>query len=293
MAFSIADSAASALAPSGPPACAMSGRPPPPLPPSACGRDLDQIDRAEARGEIGGDADHDAGLAVLGDADDGDHAGADLLLAVVDQALEVLGLDALDRARHQLDVADFAHAAGRRRAIAGAAAHRELLARVRQIALELLALFHQRGDARRHVLDRWCAVRLPRSSPAPWYRWRACAHGVRSAPRCGARRRQPRFRRSPKSVRYRRCGGHGCRRTVRPTSRARSGRARGPLAHRHHADLVAVFFAEQRARTGLAGVVDAHQPRRDLVILQHHVVGDVLDAGTGCTEVVSCWRTIL
>src|SRR5690242_758915 len=34
MAFSIADSAASALAPSGPPACAMSGRPPPPLPPS-------------------------------------------------------------------------------------------------------------------------------------------------------------------------------------------------------------------------------------------------------------------
>src|SRR5258708_4810441 len=35
IAFSIADSAASALEPSGPPACAMSGRPPPPLPPSA------------------------------------------------------------------------------------------------------------------------------------------------------------------------------------------------------------------------------------------------------------------
>src|SRR5262249_29978437 len=35
MAFSIAESAAAALAPSGPPACAMSGRPPPPLPPSA------------------------------------------------------------------------------------------------------------------------------------------------------------------------------------------------------------------------------------------------------------------
>ena len=35
IAFSIAASAASALAPSGPPACAMSGRPPPPLPPSA------------------------------------------------------------------------------------------------------------------------------------------------------------------------------------------------------------------------------------------------------------------
>src|SRR3981189_2201352 len=35
IAFSIAASAAAALAPSGPPACAMSGRPPPPLPPSA------------------------------------------------------------------------------------------------------------------------------------------------------------------------------------------------------------------------------------------------------------------
>src|SRR3981189_2013058 len=35
IAFSIAVSAAVALAPSGPPACAMSGRPPPPLPPSA------------------------------------------------------------------------------------------------------------------------------------------------------------------------------------------------------------------------------------------------------------------
>src|ERR1043165_7144029 len=35
IACSIADSAASALAPSGPPACAMSGLPPPPLPPSA------------------------------------------------------------------------------------------------------------------------------------------------------------------------------------------------------------------------------------------------------------------
>src|SRR5258708_39469593 len=34
IAFSIADSAAPALAPSGPPAWAMSGRPPPPLPPS-------------------------------------------------------------------------------------------------------------------------------------------------------------------------------------------------------------------------------------------------------------------
>src|SRR5262245_3909330 len=71
----------------------------------------DEFDRVEARGEIGGDADHDAGLAVLSDADNSDDARADLLLAVVDQALEVLGLDALDRARQQFDVADLAHSA--------------------------------------------------------------------------------------------------------------------------------------------------------------------------------------
>src|SRR5260370_38864452 len=35
IAFSMAESAAPALAPSGPPACAISGRPPPPFPPRA------------------------------------------------------------------------------------------------------------------------------------------------------------------------------------------------------------------------------------------------------------------
>ena len=54
--------------------------------------------------------------------------------------------------------------------------------------------------------------------------------------------------------------------------------SRGALAHRHDANLVAVFFAEQGASAGVAGVVHRHQPRRDLVVLQHDVVGDVLDA---------------
>ena len=93
------------------------------------------------------------GLAVLGNADDRDNAGADLLLAVVNQALQILGLDAFDRAGEQLDAAGFAHAAVRRCAIAGAAAHRELLARLRQIALQLLSFFHQRRNTRRHVVD--------------------------------------------------------------------------------------------------------------------------------------------
>ncbi len=63
----------------------------------------------------------------------------------------------------------------------------------------------------------------------------------------------------------------------RPAERVGAVLARG-LAHRHHAHLVAVFFAEQRAGSRFAGVVHRHQPRRDLVILQHHFVGDILDA---------------
>ena len=103
-----------ALEPSGPPAWAMSGRPPPPLPPSACRADLDEVDGVVGCDQVVGDADGEAGLAVLGDADDGDDAGADLLLAVVDQAAQVLGVEPLHRARHQLDLADGAHRALRR-----------------------------------------------------------------------------------------------------------------------------------------------------------------------------------
>ncbi len=111
-AASIAASAASAFDPSGPPACAMSGLPPPPLPPSTSAPFLHQIDGVEARDQIVGDADHDAGLAVAGDADNGDNAGADLFLAFVGEAAQVLEIDAFHRARHQLHVADGAHAIG-------------------------------------------------------------------------------------------------------------------------------------------------------------------------------------
>ncbi len=83
----MAASAASALAPSGPPACAMSGRPPPPLPPEHLGGPAHQIDGREPSDEIGRHADDDAGLAVRGDADKGDDAGPELLLALVGEAL--------------------------------------------------------------------------------------------------------------------------------------------------------------------------------------------------------------
>ena len=84
------------------------------------------------------------------------------LFTVIGEALEVFHLDVFDRTRHQLDVADFADAGRTRRRSVGrgrAAAHRELLARIRQVALQLLALFHQGGDARRHVVERGAQLR--------------------------------------------------------------------------------------------------------------------------------------
>src|SRR5687768_12648717 len=86
------------------------GAPAPALAAERLGPFADEIDRIQPAGEIAGDADHDARLAVLADADDRDHARAKLLLALVSEAFQVLDVDAGDRARHQLDVADLAHA---------------------------------------------------------------------------------------------------------------------------------------------------------------------------------------
>src|SRR5436190_1559287 len=49
------------------------------------------------------------------------------------------------------------------------------------------------------------------------------------------------------------------------------------LAHRDDADLIAILLAEQGAGASLARLVHRHQARGDLVILQHHLVGDVLN----------------
>src|SRR5262249_62276464 len=92
-----------------------------------------QLDGGEATGQVRRDADHDARLALLGDADDGDHARAEALLALVGEAAQVLEIDALDRARQKLDIADEAHAV---RALRAGAAHGELLLRLGQLAFE-------------------------------------------------------------------------------------------------------------------------------------------------------------
>ena len=50
------------------------------------------------------------------------------------------------------------------------------------------------------------------------------------------------------------------------------------LTHRHNADLVAVFFAEQGARAGLPCIIERHHSRRHRRVLQHEFVGDIFDA---------------
>ena len=140
----MAASAASAFDPSGPPACAISGRPPPPLPPSASAPLRTKSTALKRADEIVGDADDDAGFAILGNTDNSDNPGADLLLAFVGEAAEILQVDALDRAGHEFDVADDADAVG---AVGlSSTAHGELLLRLRQFAFDTLALVEQGGD---------------------------------------------------------------------------------------------------------------------------------------------------
>src|SRR5262245_39494276 len=62
---------------------------------------LHEVDRIEALGEIAGDAHHDAGLAIAAHANDRDNPRANLLLALVGEAAQVLQVDAFNRARHQ------------------------------------------------------------------------------------------------------------------------------------------------------------------------------------------------
>jgi hypothetical protein len=68
-----------------------------------------------------------------------------LLLAVVDQAAQVLRRDALHHAREQLDGAELAHRRWRR-GPAPAAAKGKLPLGVGKLALELAALVEERGN---------------------------------------------------------------------------------------------------------------------------------------------------
>ncbi len=71
-----------------------------------------KVDSIETRNKVVGDTNDDAGLAIAGNADDSDHTGADLFLALIGEAAQVFQFDAFYRARHQLDVANRAQAVG-------------------------------------------------------------------------------------------------------------------------------------------------------------------------------------
>src|SRR5262249_17853679 len=107
-----------------------------------------QIDRIEALHQIRRDGDYKAGLAVARHAHDGDHSGADLLLAVVRKALQVLDLDARHHTGQQLHVANLAHAVAPRTL---AAPHSELAPGVGHFALQPPAIVHERRDALRQL----------------------------------------------------------------------------------------------------------------------------------------------
>ena len=76
-------------------------------------------------------------------------------------------------------------------------------------------------------------------------------------------------------ARYRRCAAHACRRTVPPTSPG-CCRCPSPIATTRTSS---PYFSPNSARAPEAmRIVDRHQPRRHRRVLQHDVVGDVLDA---------------
>src|SRR6266566_838037 len=125
--------------------------PPAPFAAERLGAFAHQVDGGEAGGQVSRDADHDAGLALLCDANDGDDTGTQALLAFVGEAAQVLEIDALDRARQKLHVAHETHTV---RVLRSTAAHGELLLRLRQLALKAAALLKHLRETLRHIVER-------------------------------------------------------------------------------------------------------------------------------------------
>ena len=104
-----AERPSAAFVPSGPPPWAMSGRPPPPCPPTASTALRTRSTALRLRREIVGDADRDGGAAVI-DRDQSDHARADALLGLVDQAAQALGVHAFEHLADEAVAADLLRA---------------------------------------------------------------------------------------------------------------------------------------------------------------------------------------
>ena len=152
-----------------------------------------KLDRVVGSGEIVGDADHEAGLALLRHADDGDDARAQAGAWRRRRARADPSPPRPERAGEQLDRAEIADGGRgcrlqpRRRAQARA---------WRRRAASRASAAHRgwRRAARSSRRGRPSAVPPPRARAHPAWRDKS-ARPRPSAPRCGARRRRPRFRR--------------------------------------------------------------------------------------------------
>src|SRR5262249_42567143 len=139
-------SAASALEPSGPPACAISARPPPPLPPSASAP-LRTRSIAEKR---------DVRSAVTPTTTPALPSSVTPTMATPPEPRRVLPSSTRLRRPQKLHIADHAHAI---RALRAPSAHGELLLRLRKLAFEAAALVEHLRQALRHVLKRRLELR--------------------------------------------------------------------------------------------------------------------------------------
>src|SRR5690606_981651 len=230
------------------------------------GAGFDEIDRIVRLRQVVGDTHRDAGLAVLGDADDGDDAGAELLLAVVDEPTQVLRIEALDGAGEQLDVAHLAHAVRSAGRAVATASERNLTPGIRELALERTALLCQSLDAVEHLFR-------PDTQSG-----RNFAHTVILLIEVGARA----IGRQSLDAAH---TGSGCALgndaddadvagaiDVRATAQLHGPwpvGARRRQAHGHDAHLVAVLLPEQRHGTAFHGLLQRHEARFD-----RHVLGD-------------------
>ena len=132
----------------------MSGRPPPPLPPSAAAPRRTRSTALKRLVEIRRDGDDEARLAVGAGADDGDDSAADLGLGLVGERLQILHVDALDRAGVELDPRDVARGILAR----AAAAHRQLAPGVGELALQPPAVLDQRVEPLGRLAAARCAA---------------------------------------------------------------------------------------------------------------------------------------
>src|SRR5262245_24175628 len=115
---------------------------------------FDQLDGIVSGGEVFRHADNEAGLALIAYADDGDDARAQLFLAVIDEAAQILRRHALHRPRKKLDLADLPRGRNGSAAPSSAPTESKTALGVGKLALQLAAFIENGGKPRNHLVGR-------------------------------------------------------------------------------------------------------------------------------------------